>query len=142
MGHNRKLVMGAVGLTMARIPAKPIAVAADKVRNEIEKEMIQSGYLEGAPFKWVGLIVREGLIDEIEPHYQSISKKHGDLPLAIEIDTHRLIHATPEEMEKVYRTATLIALVHAGEKYNLKVDRMKELLAHTQQLVPAGSGIH
>lgn len=129
MAHNRKLVIGGVALTMTKIPAKQNGAAATRVRDELEKEMIQSGYLENAPFGWIGLLVRYGLIDEAEPHYEKISQKHGDLPLAIEIDTHRLLNASEDEMAAVYRKAALIALVHAGEKYELKNDRMQELLS-------------
>lgn len=128
MAHNRKLVLSGIALTKARIPAKKIGAAADRVRNELEQEIIESHFLENAPFRWVGLSIREGLIDEAKPRYDKIDPKDGELPLAIEIDTHRLLDATEDEMASVYREATLIALVHAGEKYGLKVDRMKELL--------------
>lgn len=128
MAHNRKLVLSGVALTKARIPPKPNAAAANRVRDELEQEIIQSGYLEGAPFKWVGLIIRYGLVDETEPHYQKISAEHGDLPLAIEIDVHRLLDVTEDQMAKVYRKATLISLVHAGERYGLPVSRLRSLL--------------
>lgn len=129
MAHNRKLVIGGVALTMARVrPAKAIASAGNRVRDELEQEMIQSNYLENAPFKWVGLIIREGLVDEERPHCGSINHKDGDLPLAIEIDVHRLLNVSEDDMAQVYRRATLIALVCAGEKYNLPTKRLKELL--------------
>lgn len=128
MGHNRKLVIGGVGLTMARLPAKQNAAATNSVRDELEQELIQSGYLQKAPFKWIGLIIRKGLVDEIKPHYQKIDPKDGELPLAIEIDVHRLLEVSEEEMVAVYRKATLISLIHAGEKYGLPVDRLRSLL--------------
>lgn len=128
MAHNRKLVIGGIALTKARIPVKLAGPAMERTRDDLEKEMIQSAYLDGAPFKWAGLLIREGLVDEIEPHYEKINVKHGDLPLAIEIDAHHLLNATEDQMAAIYRKAALIALVHAGEKYGLKVDRMKELL--------------
>jgi hypothetical protein len=128
MGHNRKLVLSGVALTKARIPAKQNAAAANLVRDELEREMVESGFLEKAPFKWVGLIIRYGLKDENEPHYDRIDQKNGDLPLAIEIDTHRLLEVSEEEMATVYRKAALTALVHAGEKYQLPVNRLRSLL--------------
>ncbi|MBN8809383.1 MAG: immunity protein 39 [Sphingomonas sp.] len=128
MAHNRKLVIGGVAMTTARIPAKKNGSAANRARDEIEREMIESGYLNGAPFKWVGLLIRYGLVDENTPHYEKINVKHGDLPIAIEVDTRHFLDATEEEMTTVYRRATLIALLHAGEKYNLNVGRIKELL--------------
>lgn len=129
MAHNRKLVLSGVALTKARIPAKANGAAATHVRDELEKEIIQSGYLDNAPFQWVGLIIRYGLVDETEPHYQKISAKHGDLPLAIEIDVHRLLDVTEDEMAAVYRKATLIALSHAGAKYGLNTVRVDQLLS-------------
>jgi hypothetical protein len=128
MAHDRKLVIGGVGLTMARVKRRLAGPAIDRVRNELEQEMIQSGYLDRAPFKWVGLIIREGLVDETEPHYERINRKHGDLPLAIEVDVNRLLGVPEEEMAGVYRKATLLALVDAGEKYQLPIRRLKELL--------------
>jgi len=128
MAHNRKLVLSGVALTKARVPAKPMAAAANRVRDELEQEVIRSGFLDGAPFQWVGLIIREGLVDEAEPHFQKVNAKHGDLPLAIEIDVHRLLGVSEDEMAAVYRKATLMALVHAGDKYGLNVTRLKEIL--------------
>ena len=131
MAHNRKLVLGGVALTNARVPAKPMAAAANRVRDELEQEIIEAGYLDGAPFKWVGLIIREGLIDEVEPHYENINMKHGDLPIAIEIDVNRLLGVSENEMAAVYRRATLMALVHAGQRYDLPVARLQSLLRDT-----------
>lgn len=131
MAHNRKLVLSGVALTKARLPPKPNAAAANRVRDELEQEIIESGYLEGAPFRWVGLIIRYGLVDEAEPHYEKINAAHGDLPLAIEIDVHRLLGVSEDDMAAVYRNATLTALVHAGERYQLPVERLKSLLEAT-----------
>lgn len=128
MAHNRKLVLSGVALTKARIPPKQNAAAANRVRDELEQEVIRSGYLEGAPFKWVGLVIRYGLVDETEPHYEKVNVKHGDLPLAMEIDVHRLLGVSEDEMASVYRKTTLIALIHAGEQYGLPVAHFRSLL--------------
>jgi len=129
MAHNRKLVLSGVALTKARTPARQNGAAANLVRDEPEREVINSGYLLDAPFSWVGLIIRYGLKDEAIPHYKSTDKGHGDLPVAIEIDVRRLIDASEHQMAQVYRETTLRVLIHAGEKYGLPVDRLKALLA-------------
>lgn len=129
MAHNRKLVLSAVALVKVRLNAKAVAAAGNRVRDELEQEIIESGFLEGAPFKWVGLIIREGLVDETKPHFQRINQRHGDLPLAIEIDTHRLLGASEDEVAAVYRKATLLALVAAGERYKLPTERLRLLLS-------------
>jgi hypothetical protein len=140
MTHSRKLVIGSVGLTNARIPAKLAGPAMDQVRDELEQIIIRSDYLGHAPFKWVGLIIREGLVDEVEPHYERINKKHGDLPIAIEIDTHRLLGASSEEMRSIYRKAAIIALIHAGDKYNLSTDHLKSLINSGELRQVPGAG--
>lgn len=129
MAHNRKLVLGGSSLTLASLDEVPDFQAAKIVRDDLEREMIQSDYLEGAPFKWVGVVIRYGLKYENKPHYNGIDKKRGDLDLAIEVDTHDLLDADLNGLTAIFRKATLIALVDAGERYGLKVDRMKELLA-------------
>lgn len=129
MAHDRKLVIGCVALTKAKVrPVKALGSAANRVRDELEQAMIQCGYLENAPFRWVGLIIRLGLTDEAKPQYSRINSNHRDLPLGIEIDVHRLLDVSEDEMARVIRSATVTALVHAGEKYKLPVYRLQTLL--------------
>jgi Immunity protein 39 len=129
LAHNRKLVLAGVALTRARLPARQNAAAMNRTRDDLEQDVIQSGYLDSAPFKWVGLVIRYGLVDETEPHYKKIDAKDGELPVAIEIDTHRLLEASEEQMVAIYRKATLMALAHAGKKYGLNTARVDRLLS-------------
>jgi hypothetical protein len=82
--HNRKLGLIGVALTKARNPKGDVA-ALSSVRDELERVIIEEGYLEGAPFSWVTISIRFGIKTEAEPRHQPINKKYGDLPLAIEI---------------------------------------------------------
>lgn len=132
MAHNRKLVLGSVALTQAKLPARQMGLAAGNVRDDLEREMMQSGFLDAAPFKWIGLIVREGLVEESVPHYQEIDRTDGELPLAIEVDTNRLVGASLEQVTNIYRKAVLLVLVHVAEKYGLAGDRMRALLAEME----------
>ncbi|MEA3066071.1 MAG: hypothetical protein QOJ27_2532 [Sphingomonadales bacterium] len=132
MAHNRKLVLGGVALTRAKLPARPTALALGKARDDLEQEMIESAYLNGAPFKWIGLIVRQGLVDQIVPHYQKIDQEDGELPLAIEVDTNRLVGASMDQATNIYRRATLLALVHVAEKYDLNAERIRILLSEME----------
>jgi hypothetical protein len=95
--------------------------------------MVSTGYLDNAPFKWVGLIFRYGLKNEDEPHYLRINKKHGDLPVAIELDTHELQHASRDELKGIFTIATLKVLVHVAEKYALPGDKFAEMLRERQR---------
>ena len=129
MGHNRKLVMGGSALTNARLRGNKTMLAANIVRDEIEKEMIESGYLDHLNFTLVSLMIRYGLKYDIAPEYSKSTHGHNDLALAIEVDTHDMLEANQEQMNTIFRKAALRALVHAGDKYGLKNDRLKMLLA-------------
>jgi hypothetical protein len=131
MAHNRKLVLGGTALTMARNNRHGIAVMGE-IMDELESVMVSTGYLDNAPFKWVGLILRYGLKNEDEPHYQRINKKYGDLPVAIELDTHELQHASRDELKDIFTIATLKVLVHVAQKYGLPGDRFAEMLKERQ----------
>ncbi|WP_082463938.1 Imm39 family immunity protein [Sphingomonas sp. Leaf17] len=126
--HNRKLVLGSVALTKARLPAKAHAAALNKIRDDLEREIIESGYLAGSPFTWIGLIIREGLVDEIKPHLREIDEKDGELPAAIEINTHTLIGASQDRIEVVYRKAALVSLIHIAARFELDANRFESLL--------------
>lgn len=135
MAHNRKLVLGGISLTMANPNRFDIEVG-EEVMDDLEEAMIASGYLDNAPFTWVGLLLRYGLKYEEIPHYQRINKKYGDLPLAIELDTHDLIEADRDELKRLFETATLKSLIHAGHKYKLPTAALEERLLRLQEAEP------
>ncbi len=114
--HNRKLGITGIALTKARNNPNDVK-ALTVVRDEIEKVMTESGYLDGAPFSWVTLAIRYGLKNDDEPTYQKINSHYGDLPLAIEVDTHELLDSPLEQLKKVFKRAALTSLIHAGRKY-------------------------
>jgi hypothetical protein len=130
--HKRKLGLLGTSLTKARLH-RDSGSALDAVRDDIERVLIETGYLDGAPFSWVSLAIRYGLKDEAAPHYQRINQKYGDLPLAIEVDTHRLVGATRTQLEKVFRVAVLRALVHAAEKYQRPAERLRAKLVESEK---------
>ena len=127
MAHNRKIVLGAVSLTKARTRPYDLEIMGE-IMDEIEGLIVENEYLNNAPFKWVSLIFRYGLKNEDEPHYQRINRKHGDLPLAIELDTHELREASREELKDRFTVATLNALIHAGKKYDLPTKALQQRL--------------
>ena len=116
-----------VSLTKARLRH---SFQALDVGNELETLMIESGYLEGAPFSWVTIAIRYGLKNDETPQYVGrINKRYGDLPLAIEVDTHELLGASLEEMRKLFKVAVLKALIHAGRKYSRPITKLEAELA-------------
>jgi hypothetical protein len=134
--HGRKLVLGAVALTNAkfgiaqgRIRKKEYFEAVNEARNRIEQLIIADHFFQSKPFSWVGLIIRQGLKNDGLPEFQGIDEKHGDLELAIEIDTNELIDSSAVEIQRVFEIATLNALVSAGVKYDCSMERIQAELA-------------
>ena len=135
--HNRKLGLLGIALVKARLP-KSFGGALDAVRDELEAVMISSGFLSGAPFSWVTIAVRYGLKNEEVPHFSRVSKKYGDLPLAIEVDTHEVLEADLAQACAVIRRAAVRALVAAAEKYDRPL-AVIEALKRTEPNRVAGS---
>lgn len=134
--HGRKLVLGTVGKTNAkfgiaqgRINKEEYFEAVNVARNRLEKLVIEDGFCNARPFSWVGIIIRQGLKYDDVPEFQGINRTHGDLELAIEIDTNDLIDAGVSEIQRVFEIATLKCLVAAGRKYKCSMDRIQAELA-------------
>lgn len=126
--HNRKLGLSGISLTKARLHRDSIK-ALGHVRNEVERLVIDSGYLNKAPFTWITIAIRYGLTNEQKPRYQRINRKYGDLPLAIEVDTHEILGAPFDALARLFRRAVLISLIHAGNKYHLPTAGLETALA-------------
>jgi hypothetical protein len=100
-----------------------------QIMNSTETLMIHTEYIKNTPFLWIGLIFRYGLKNETAPHYQRINKKYGELPLALELDIRVLLTADetdPLLLKDLLEIATLDSLIHAGRKYNLKIQGLLE----------------
>ena len=128
MAHNRLLVLGCVSLTKAKLEPKANARALANVRDELESAIKSSDFISEAPFYWIGIILRLGLKNDKVPEYSKISKRYGDLPIAIEIDVNRLLGKSEEELRSVYRSVVLEVLLHVGERYRLPISALKTTL--------------
>lgn len=125
--HNRKLGLIGVALTKQR-RNRHATKALVEIRDEIEKVLIESHYFQDAPFSWVTIAVRYGLKNDDQPSYQAVNKKSGDLPLAIEIDTHEMTSASQEELKVVFKRAILRALIHAGRRFEHQTESLEKML--------------
>lgn len=135
--HSRKLGIVGVSLTKARLPAGCEAVLAE-VRDELELLMVNTRYLEHAPFSWVTVALRFGLKDDAKPKISRVNAKFGDLPLAIEIDVAALQGESLAKYRVAYRRAAARALLGAATSYKLSQESIQALsaLAALQPLDP------
>jgi len=125
MGHNRKIVIGSVALVKARLKHDGAAMTA--VGEELDRLLGEAKVLQKAPFKWIGLVIRYGLVNRFTPpHYQRINKRDGDLPIAVEIDTHLLLAADLEQTKVLFRIAAGDALLHVARKYSLDAKELEQ----------------
>lgn len=128
--HERKLVISGVSLTKTRLNKYGIQ-ALTVARDELEACIISSNYLDGAPFLWVSIILRYGLISATKPIFKGINKTHGDLAIAIEIDTAKIINADLPTLASIFKKSALIALIYAGKKYDRPIKQLESLLEET-----------
>lgn len=121
--QNRRLLIGGVALVMGGL--KHDGAAMVEVCDELGPFLESLGYFEEAPFKYVSLIFRYGLVNNTQPEYQRILKKHGELPIAIELDMKMLKAADKidkERLKSVFTIGTLEALIDVGRKYSLPTE--------------------
>jgi hypothetical protein len=126
MGHNRKLVIGAVALVMGRVRNEAVL---DSVRDELEKVIIESGWFPSAPFTFISLIIRYGIKNQLQPEFQRISRKYKDLPISIELSMEDVLalHRNTDKLKALFGQAVLEALIAVAEKYRLP---KQNLVAH------------
>lgn len=115
--HRKRLGLSGVALTKVRnnrLETHALATA----RNNVDALMDESGYLAGAPFSWVTIVIRYGLVNSEVPVYQPIGKRYGDLPLSIEVESLQLVRADLPALVRIFERAVLLALVHAGKRHS------------------------
>lgn len=123
MSHNKKLVFSGVGLLKGNL--KNTQLARNSLRNNLENQMIDGGFLEDAPFTWVGLTIRYGFKNILKPQYQGIDKKDGEIAVAIEIKMEVLQAAdriSVDLLRDIFTVGALECLIDIGRKYKLPTD--------------------
>jgi hypothetical protein len=124
MGHNRRLVFSAVGLVKARVRGEiPVM---NQVRDELECALIEAEWFPSAPFRWIGLMFRYGLKTDSVPHFETIDPDDGELPIAIEIDTHVLLELSKDKpgLARFIKNTAIECLLAVAAKYGLPNARL------------------
>lgn len=119
--HGRKLVLGAVALTVNR-NNRFLTEVLNELRDKVEPILVAHGFFEGAPFTWISLIILNGLVNASEAVLGPISKVHGDLPVSIEFDCRGVSRSSKEELNRILYPIVLRALYSAGLAYGRDVE--------------------
>lgn len=105
-----------------------------KARDTIRQILTNIKFLDKAPFSWIGLMYRYGEENVVEPEYDIIDKKDGELPIAIEIASDWIEYASFNDeamLEQIFESTALMALIYVGKKYKLPIEgletRIKEI---------------
>ncbi len=98
------------------------------VRDELDSVLAEAGWFPSAPFKYVSLIIRYGLKTELNPEFQRIIKKYGELPIAVELkmEDMRAVHCDRNKLEELFKYATVEALLAVAERYALPKPLIEE----------------
>lgn len=117
--HNRKFVPSGVALVFGRLKNALTLMPQDP----IEQLIIQSNFLKDAPFLWIGLTYRYGIQNNLKVEFQKISKKYGDLSVAIELDMEILKWSDQNNLQLLSDILTIAALesiIQIGQKYKIE----------------------
>lgn len=124
--HNQKLVFGGVDLVGASL--KHAFEVYNQIRDQLQPLMIESGYLENAPFSIFGITFRYGLKNDKKYQFYK-GKKYNSLDIASELDMRVLLTADENDsdlLKEFFEIAALDSLIQAGKKYKLKIDALEE----------------
>lgn len=136
MAHDRKLVLGAVALVRKRV--RNTRPAADMAREAIEPILVKSGWFPDAPFRWVGIIFRYGLVTDPDPEFGQIHPDERDLPIARELDVNELlaVHRDVDALARHFRIRTLECLLAVATRYDLPAATLESALAEEHTASP------
>ena len=100
--HGRRFVVGGNIAIKMRLPRHRGQIL-DNLRDEYETRYFNESFFEGAPFRWVGLMIRYTHNDVPLVEYGKISGDDQFLDLTIELDGRRLIGQDRATCEAILR---------------------------------------
>ncbi|MEP1422292.1 MAG: Imm39 family immunity protein [Erythrobacter sp.] len=126
--HNRKIVIGGTSLTDANLKGVKSLKALTQVQDKIEKAIIASGYLEGAPFDFVGVTIRYGLTNDDRVALFGLHEKTLCYEGAVEVDVNGMLAASYEDLISMLTNAALRVVIAIGENFSLPTDVLCEVM--------------
>jgi hypothetical protein len=121
------LLVGGVALVKGRI--KHEGPALIKARNEIEDALQSNAFLERAPFGSIGLILRFGSKDDLDPEFSRIDVSRDQLPVAVELDLRRLQDMSEDDLRRAFRLVFIEVMCDVAANYDLPYEFLDALRA-------------
>lgn len=115
--EKRHILIGGVALIKGRV--SNVGMAMVRVCDSLEPSMVS--WLADAPFHTVSIIVRFGAHTTDLVEVGRISKKHSELPVAVQVALSELQDVQSDEtrLDSILRDHTLRALREVGIRYSL-----------------------
>lgn len=127
MSDQRILLIGGVSLVKGRV--REAGPAMQEICNELEPLLNEIGFVDNAPFKTVSMIIRFGETTELTPSYDSINKRHSELPVAIEMELAELRLASKDVVKSAFAKATIDVLFDVAKRYDLPSEQLEAIVA-------------
>jgi hypothetical protein len=117
MSNQRILLIGGVSLVKGRV--REAGPAMLEICDDLEPLLKEIGFVDNAPFKTVSMIIRFGETTDLTPNYEPISKRHSELPVAVEMELAGLRMANKDVVKSTFVKATIDVLLDVAKKYDL-----------------------
>lgn len=114
---KRTLLIGGVGLVKGNTSrAGPVM---REVCDELEPALLESSFIDSAPFKTISLIVRFGERERLDAEYYAIDSRHSELPVSVELPMSVLRAESADSLKRRILSISLSVLEDVSRKYNL-----------------------
>ena len=139
MAHDRRLVTSGSIVVPGRL--RDSSAIRSEVRDELEAMLVETGFFERAPFRWIGLMFRYSDETNLVPEFEPIDPSDGELPMTIELELRSVRRLPREEAKRVHQLAAIDAIISAAQKFGLPDEALWKRKAElTTGMTPGAAG--
>lgn len=89
------------------------------VRDEIDAAMKRTGFLTGAPFMTVSLIIRYADQDDMRTEIGRVNQRNGVIPVAVQVNITRLSAMGAVELQQAFHKLLIEVLCDVAANFDL-----------------------
>ena len=124
--HDKKFATSAVALVKGRIRDRDASLNSRDFLDELVKK---TGFLDKAPFLWIGVTIFYGIKNDLKCRFRKIDPKDGELEVGLELDMEILQWADKNNLDllrDIFMIAGLEVILQVGKKYKLPTHAFEE----------------